>query len=166
MRSIAPGDEITMSYVSLDENRTERLENLKERYSIDCHCGRCEHHLDRHVDYERCNTLVQQSVSNMWSEGRFLVGGGPPRSYDHQTRQESIKSFTDFVSISQQKYGEYHPMVTIALFLCRNTMIPPGTIHRSQMKQVLQSIATNAVITHGSDHPLFAETMAFLSDYQ
>ncbi|CAG2162132.1 unnamed protein product [Oppiella nova] len=25
MRSIAPGDEITMSYVSLDENRTERL---------------------------------------------------------------------------------------------------------------------------------------------
>ncbi|CAG2106491.1 unnamed protein product [Medioppia subpectinata] len=52
MRPIAAGEEITISLVSLGQNRADRHKELKQ-WSIDCECDKCVHHLDRRVDYRR-----------------------------------------------------------------------------------------------------------------
>src|ERR1700761_9331522 len=40
-RNIAAGEEITISYIDVEQPRKDRLEELKRRYNFDCTCGAC-----------------------------------------------------------------------------------------------------------------------------
>ncbi|CAG2102950.1 unnamed protein product [Medioppia subpectinata] len=52
MRSIAPGEEITISRMDLMLNKTDRQKALKS-ISIDCECEKCVANTDRNLDYLR-----------------------------------------------------------------------------------------------------------------
>ncbi|CAG2118136.1 unnamed protein product, partial [Medioppia subpectinata] len=97
MRSIAPGEKITVSRVDLKMDPNERKLALKSM-SIDCQCVKFVDNTDREVDYRRLQPDVDKSMLSGFTSSAQL-----------ETYLRSLLTDLDVV------YGDYHPLKTMTL---------------------------------------------------
>ncbi|CAG2101261.1 unnamed protein product [Medioppia subpectinata] len=145
MRSIAPGEEITISRVDLLQNKADRREALK-KISIDCECEKCVDNTDGHIDYRRLQPEYIQSV-------KFNDAYGTASAAELEDKFRSILTDLDVV------YGDYHPFRTQALVIYTSILKTCRSAPDSILKEFRDMTAkaldvTNCKDTFESNHQI------------
>ncbi|CAG2101764.1 unnamed protein product [Medioppia subpectinata] len=71
IKSVAIGEELTMSWIGLHMNRNQRRQELNVSLTV-CQCRKCRLHLDKDIDYEDFNQLLDEQ-KYYWMRTKFAI---------------------------------------------------------------------------------------------
>ncbi|CAG2114599.1 unnamed protein product [Medioppia subpectinata] len=147
MRPIAAGEDITISYVSLQQNRANRQKAL-EFWSIDCECDKCVQKLDSRVDYDK------------YFSGDIL----PLRvfSFGSQIVDYLRQVLTDL----DVMYGDYNPLKTYLMFTIIMALYYCPLIPEPFMNEMKANLMKAFDVTFGANSPLKARIVHSISTGQ
>ncbi|CAG2112603.1 unnamed protein product [Medioppia subpectinata] len=153
LKEIPIGEEITVSFIRLDQSKSDRREALKnDFYVFDCKCLKCELNLDSGVDYKAFDELIAEEIFSFIDKRRI-----DPNSW---SEYDSLSS--KLIPYYEAIYGDYHPFLTATLMQQSMTsrmsaMIAsePAFKWKPMLLDYYKTVDQHLRITHGVDHPLF-----------
>jgi hypothetical protein len=150
LKEIPIGDEITISYVRLDQNKADRQRQLRSDFYVKgCHCVKCDQNLDSNVDYKTFQELIEEEIYQFIDRRRV-----------DPNYCETLAS--KLIPLYRSTYGDYHPFLTATLmqqsFVSRLAALrgcEPVFKWKAMFQQYYQLVDQHLRVTHGIHHPLF-----------
>ena len=156
--SIVKGSNITLSYIRLDQNKTDRQKELRLKNFPECQCIRCRLVLDKDLDYEEFNAQKAYNFK-LWLEKELLQPS--TASFNRE-----YKIDPKFINNLKWIYGEYRPSVARSLV---RSFVYFAEHSRFASKPTLKfwykEIEPLVRLTHGSDHPYYESFRQFAANY-
>jgi hypothetical protein len=110
LSSFGIGEEITISYIDLAKDRTERQSMLRNWFYFDCKCDKCEKNLDSDVNYPKFLEDLHQIYS--FSNFGEIFGETYLKTIN---RKEAYNVFNRMNACYPRIYGQYSPVLTTYL---------------------------------------------------
>jgi hypothetical protein len=141
MKTIKPNEEITISYIDLDQSKSCRALSLKSHF-IECKCFKCRLNSDSNFDYKTFHEL-----NNEFSQ---LLNFGKEK-HSQELCSIAYKLFPLYQSI----YVNYNP--NLSLFLVKYLKVLLTNVNNQQNinQNFIHFVIKNVKKTHGIDHKLF-----------
>ncbi|XP_054163788.1 uncharacterized protein LOC128961563 [Oppia nitens] len=146
LKPLTAGQEVLISYFSIDKNRKTRKAMLK-RLFIDCQCDKCENNIDKDVDYELMDEMTEasQSIPNTM----FMIMTGSSQS---SVFKKWLSRLPKFLSDLDVVFGEYGSIKTLALRNILDTLVANRCTDKELIQSLLKTFVKAIDITHGPKH--------------
>ncbi len=156
MKKISIGEEITISYIDLAKNKSERQALLKKLYYLNCNCDKCELNLDSTVNYSKFNNLFKQLMNDSITMHSI--------SAKHDWIRSNNTS-TQLLSLYREIYGEFYPQLTLILMLYLDVKIMVTNGSEESLNELCKEVDRNIKITHGENHQLYKQFLRFCNHF-